>query len=293
MRLAINLPNFGAQIDAAGILTWAQTAQDAGFDTVLLSDHVALTDDAHRRSPAPFYECLTTLAWLAGQTTTIRIGAGVLIGSHRHPVHLAHATATLDRLSGGRLVLGIGVGWAAQAFDVLGVPFHQRGRLTDQTLTVLRQAWAADAITVPSKQGARRVHTGPRPVQQPGPPLWIGGNGSAAIRRTNRLGTAWHPLHPSRQRCLSGAAELATGRGFAPRVFFLPTEGEVPGPNRPLGLGSLSQIRGDLEFLAGLGADPIVLDTDPGDQRLRRSLNDDLGLIRLAGQTFAAATVAS
>ncbi|WP_152599813.1 LLM class flavin-dependent oxidoreductase, partial [Rhodococcoides fascians] len=130
MRYGLNLPNFGPQIDPDGILAWATTAEAAGFDNVLLSDHVVLTDDAHRRSPAPFYECLATLSWLAGQTHTIRLGSGVLIGSHRHPAHLAHATATIDTLSGGRLIVGVGVGSTSQAFDVLGVPYHQRGRLT-------------------------------------------------------------------------------------------------------------------------------------------------------------------
>lgn len=110
MKYGINLPNFGPQIDPDGILAWARTAESAGFDNVLLSDHVVLTEDAHGRSPSPFYECLATLSWLAGQTESIRLGSGVLIGSHRHPAHLAHATATIDRLSGGRLIVGVGVG---------------------------------------------------------------------------------------------------------------------------------------------------------------------------------------
>ncbi|MGC0366529.1 putative F420-dependent oxidoreductase [Rhodococcus sp. 27YEA15] len=286
MKFAVNLPNFGPQMDHNGIERWARTAEDAGFDAVLLSDHVALTEDANRRSPAPFYECLSTLAWLAGRTTTIRLGSGVLIGPHRHPVHLAHATATIDQLSGGRLIVGIGVGWTAEAFDVLGVPFRERGRLTDRTLEVLHRVWTADVVTVPGTVADHRVHTGPRPAQVPHPPVWIGGNGPAAVARTNRYGTAWHPLHPSRQRCVSAVGQLAEGREFAPRVYFLPTRNAVADPDRPLGYGSLDQIADDLAFLSDLGAAHVVLDTDPGDQRLRRTLDEDLALMTLASASF-------
>ncbi|OZE95428.1 F420-dependent oxidoreductase [Rhodococcus sp. 14-2686-1-2] len=287
MRYGLNLPNFGPQIDPDGILAWATTAEAAGFDNVLLSDHVVLTDDAHRRSPAPFYECLATLSWLAGQTHTIRLGSGVLIGSHRHPAHLAHATATIDTLSGGRLIVGVGVGSTSQAFDVLGVPYHQRGRLTDDTLDTLVAAWSSETYGALGASGTpRRVHGGPLPAQTPHPPLWIGGNGPAAIARTNRVGTGWHPLHPSRQLCAAGADALDDGKDFVPRIYFLPTETPVQSPNRPLGYGSVEQIHSDIDFLEGLGAGTVVLDTDPGDQRLRRSTEHDLELVRFAGENL-------
>ena len=284
MKYGINLPNFGPHIDPNGILAWARTAEAAGFDNILLSDHVVLTDDAHGRSPAPFYECLSTLSWLAGQTESIRLGSGVLIGSHRHPAHLVHATSTIDRLSGGRLIVGVGVGWTAQAFDVLGVPFHRRGRMTDATLDTLRAAWSAETYETAGISGTlRRIHGGPLPVQKPHPPLWIGGNGQAALDRTNTLGTGWHPLHPSRQLCVSGSGALDDDKEFVPRIYFLPTDTPVDLPNRPLGYGAIEQILDDIGFLADLGTRTIVLDTDPGDQRLRQSTEHDLELVRYAG----------
>lgn len=287
MKYGINLPNFGPQIDPDGILAWARTAESVGFDNILLSDHVVLTDDAHRRSPAPFYECLATLSWLAGQTDSIRLGSGVLIGSHRHPAHLAHATATIDRLSGGRLIVGVGVGWTAQAFDVLGVPFHRRGRMTDATLETLRAAWSSETYETAGASGTpRRVHGGPLPVQTPHPPLWIGGNGPAALDRANTLGTGWHPLHPSRQLCTAGSHALDEGKEFVPRIYFLPTDTPIESPNRPLGYGSIEQIHTDIEFLTEVGASTVVLDTDPGDQRLRRSTAHDLELVRYAGEVL-------
>lgn len=286
VRYGLNLPNFGPQIDPQGILEWTLTAQEFGFDTVLLSDHVVLTDDAHRRSPAPFYECLATLSWLAASTTTIRLGTGVLIGSHRHPAHLAHATATIDQLSGGRLTVGIGVGWASEAFDVLAVPYGRRGRLTDAALDTLVSAWTSDTYIAAGERGSHRVHSGPRPLQRPHPPLWIGGNGQAALDRTNRIGTGWHPLHPSRHVSIAGSRYLDDGKEFVPRIYFLPTESPVHAPNRPLGYGSLDQIRDDVDFLRELGAALIVLDTDPGDQTIRRSTAEDLELVRLAGSAL-------
>ncbi|OZC74366.1 F420-dependent oxidoreductase [Rhodococcus sp. 06-462-5] len=287
MKYGINLPNFGPQIDPDGILAWARTAESVGFDNVLLSDHVVLTEDAHGRSPSPFYECLATLSWLAGQTETIRLGSGVLIGSHRHPAHLAHATATIDRLSGGRLIVGVGVGWTAQAFDVLGVPFDRRGRMTDATLDTLRAAWSSETYESVGASGTPRlVHAGPLPLQKPHPPLWIGGNGRAALDRTNALGTGWHPLHPSRQLCIAGSTALDEGKEFVPRIYFLPVDSPVDSPNRPLGYGSIEQILEDIEFLAELDTGTIVLDTDPGDQRRRRSTAHDLELVRYAGEVM-------
>ncbi|WP_028477049.1 TIGR03619 family F420-dependent LLM class oxidoreductase [Nocardia sp. CNY236] len=286
MKYGINLPNFGPQITPAGMVTWATEAERAGFDAVLVSDHVALTDDAHRRSPAPFFDSLATLAWLAGQTSTIRLGAGVLIGTHRHPIALARATATIDQLSGGRFIAGVGAGWAPAAFDVLGVPFDERGRLTDGVLDILVAAWTSATIEYPGMQAAHRIHTGPKPAQLPHPPLWIGGNGAAALARVNRIGTAWHPLHPSRKTCAAGTQRLLKGKLFAPRVFFLPAADPIPDAIRPLGYGTPGQIRADMKFLGDLGADTIVLDTDPGDQRLRRSWQEDLELLRLAAEVL-------
>ncbi|APA99974.1 TIGR03619 family F420-dependent LLM class oxidoreductase [Nocardia seriolae] len=284
MKYGVNLPNFGPQMTPEGMLCWTREAERVGFDSVLVSDHVALTDDANRRSPAPFFESLSTLAWLAGQTATVRLGTGVLIGSHRHPIDLAHTTATIDALSGGRLIVGVGVGWARAAFDVLGVPFEQRGRITDQVLETLVAAWSAPSIEYPGARSIRRVHTEPRPVQQPHPPLWIGGNGPPAIERVNRFGTAWHPLHPNRATCRHGVRNLKPDTLFAPRVFFLPTAETVAEAGRPLGYGAPHQIREDMEFLRELGADTVVLDTDPGDQRLRRHWREDVRLVRLAAE---------
>jgi alkanesulfonate monooxygenase SsuD/methylene tetrahydromethanopterin reductase-like flavin-dependent oxidoreductase (luciferase family) len=142
VQLGVNVPNFGPGTDPDVLRRWALTVEGLGFDLLMVSDHVAVTPDVAEQYPAPFYEPFTTLAWLAGVTHGIRLGTTVLIVPYRHPLLTARMAANLNDLSGGRLVLGVGVGWARQEFDALGVPFRERGRLTDLHLLAIRAAWA-------------------------------------------------------------------------------------------------------------------------------------------------------
>src|SRR5260370_16219378 len=143
----------------------AQTVEGLGFDLLMVSDHIAVTPDVAEQYPAPFYEPFTTLAWLAGITSGVRLGTTVLIVPYRHPLLIARMAANLNQLSGGRLVLGVGAGWARQEFEALGVPFRQRGSLTDEYLQALRNAWDND-------EGYRRRRI----------PIWDGGNTRACLR---------------------------------------------------------------------------------------------------------------
>lgn len=285
MKLGVNLPNFGPATTPEVLLRWARKAEDLGFHTLLVSDHVALTDDANRRSPAPFYEAFTTLAWLAGQTTTLHLGTGVVIAPHRHPLLLARMASTLDTLSGERLVLGVGVGWTRLAFDALGVPFQQRGRLTDQTLEALRALGSSDVVEV----NGHRVHTGPLPRRRT--PIWVGGNSMAALRRAVRFGDAWHPLWPRIPVLAQVRQELAglgrPGPALAPRIALDLTERPLPEQSRFPGQGTVEQVRSDFHALAELGVEHVVVDTDTGDQRRRRPVDEELDLLEaLTQQVF-------
>src|ERR1700677_2423477 len=166
VRLGGNVPKIGPGARPDVLLRWAQTAEGLGLDLLMLSDHVAVTPDVAEQYPAPFYEPFTTLSWLAGRTSGIRLGTTVLIVPYRHPLLVARMAANLNDLSGGRLVLGVGVGWARQEFAALGVAYRDRGALTDEHLTAIRQAWQDD-------QDYRGGQI----------PLWIGGNSDAALRR--------------------------------------------------------------------------------------------------------------
>ena len=262
MRLGVNVPNFGPGTNPDVLRRWALTVEGLGFDLLMVSDHIAVTPDVAEQYPAPFYEPFTTLSWLAGLTRGIRLGTTVLIVPYRHPLLVARMAANLNDLSGGRLVLGVGVGWAREEFGALGVPFRDRGRLTDEHLLAIRAAWQDDT-------DYRSGHI----------PLWIGGNSDAALRRAVRLGDAWHPL-----RFTPGWMAEAVGRltacaadqgrpapALMPRIALrlteVPVTASVSGGDRLAGHGTIDQIMADLGQLRSLGADTVVLDPFNGDHR--------------------------
>ncbi|MGN9844383.1 LLM class flavin-dependent oxidoreductase [Nonomuraea sp. H19] len=254
MRVGVNVPNFGPGTDPGVLRSWAQTVEGLGFDLLMVSDHVVVTPDVAEQYPAPFYEPFTTLAWLAGITGRVRLGTTVLIAPYRHPLLTARMAANLNQLSGGRLVLGVASGWARQEFAALGVPFDQRGKLTDDTLRAVRAA----------RDDIDDYRAGPIP-------LWIGGNSDAGIRRAVRLGDAWHPLRNTlpwlreavdRMKVIAGDQPVPA---FAPRIILRITGSPVTGPDRLAGEGTIDQVVEDLEQLRLLGAETVVLDPFDGD----------------------------
>jgi alkanesulfonate monooxygenase SsuD/methylene tetrahydromethanopterin reductase-like flavin-dependent oxidoreductase (luciferase family) len=262
VRLGVNVPNFGPGTNPDVLRRWALTVEGLGFDLLMVSDHIAVTPDVAEQYPAPFYEPFTTLSWLAGLTRGIRLGTTVLIVPYRHPLLIARMAANLNDLSGGRLVLGVGVGWAREEFGALGVPFRDRGRLTDEHLLAIRAAWQDET-------DYRSGHI----------PLWIGGNSDAALRRAVRLGDAWHPLRFTPGWMAEAAARLTAcaadqGRpapALMPRIALRLTEAPVTasisGGDRLAGHGTIDQIMADLGQLRSLGADTVVLDPFNGDHR--------------------------
>lgn len=247
MQLGVNVPNFGPGTDPGVLREWARIVEGLGFDLLMMSDHVAVTPDVAERYPAPFYEPFTTLSWLAGLTTRLRLGTTVLVLPYRHPLLVARMAANLDQLSGGRLVLGVGIGWARQEFDALGVPFTARGRLTDEHLATLRKAWREEA-------DGRTASI----------PVWVGGNSEAAIRRAIRFGDAWHPLRVTLPWLRSALANHSLP-AFAPRIALRLTTTPVDDPERLAGTGTIEQILDDLDQLRRLGADTVLLDPYHGD----------------------------
>jgi probable F420-dependent oxidoreductase len=164
----------------------ARAADDAGLDYVAVCDHVAIPADRAASMSTTWYDTVATLGWLAGITTTTRLLSHVYVPAYRHPLMTAKAFATLDELSGGRAILGIGAGHVEAEFDALGVPFAERGRLTDAAIDGIRAAWS-DEFGYPGF-GQR-----PRPRQPGGPPIWVGGSSAAALRRAATRGDGWLP----------------------------------------------------------------------------------------------------
>ena len=254
--MGVNVPNFGPGTEPGVLRHWAQTVEGLGFDLLMVSDHIAVTPDVAEQYPPPFYEPFTTLAWLAGLTDRIQLGTTVLIVPYRHPLLVARMAANLNDLSGGRLVLGVGVGWAVQEFDALGVPFRQRGKLTDDYLRTVRAAWA-------DQQDYRGGQI----------PIWVGGNSDAGLRRAVRLGEAWHPLRftmPWMREAVRRMTAFADEQrrpvpGLVPRIALRLTGSPVTAPERLAGEGTIDQVLDDLAELRLLGADTVVLDPFNGD----------------------------
>jgi probable F420-dependent oxidoreductase len=191
------------------LLRLAEAAERLGYDSFFVGDHVVLPSSA-RRSTYPYsvtgqmpggavqdcVEPITVLAWLAQATAKIAIGVSVLVVPCRNPLLTAKMLATVDVLSGGRVILGAGIGWLREEFAALQAPdFEARGRVTDEYLALMRRAWTTDPVSFEGHYyRVEDVHLLPKPVQRGGIPIWIGGHSPAAVRRAGRLGDAWHPI---------------------------------------------------------------------------------------------------
>ncbi len=192
MQLGIHLPHVGRKAGPAAIRRAAEQAEQLGFADVWVSEHIIIPRGAPYPPSALFYEPVLTLTWAAAYTSRVRLGTTVLVLPMRHPVPLAKELATLQNLSGGRLILGAGVGWLEAEFDALGVPFKERGRRMDEGIAMMRAVWSQDPVTFDSKWIPARIENMRAQPQPIAPiPIWIGGSSDAAIKRALRL-DGWH-----------------------------------------------------------------------------------------------------
>jgi len=187
VELGIAVRSMGPQSQPAPLLACARAAERAGLADVWVQDHVAIPPDDAEGSGGRYLDPLTALAWLAGQTTRIGLGTGVLILPYRPPLPTAKAVATVQELSGGRLRLGVGVGWMEAEFRALGVPHAGRGRIADETLAFLERCFAQDVV----RANEQEFLFLPRPSR---PPIYVGGSDERALRRAVRFGDGWMPM---------------------------------------------------------------------------------------------------
>jgi probable F420-dependent oxidoreductase len=275
MKLAINLLNFGEAATVENLQKWTDFAEANHFDALLISDHLAVTSDVASRYPAPFLDPFVLLAWAAARTTRIELGTTVAILPYRHPLHTARLAANIDVLSRGRFIFGVGVGWAKQEFATLSLDFEHRGSVASEYLEAIKICWASDVATFTGRfVSFSEVHTGPRPLRKPHPPIWVGGASDAALRRAIRYGTAWHPIRIRidwlRDVGYPRLKEIALAEGrpvpdLAPRISVQLASESVSEYGRVAGQGTLKQIKGDLDALSGMGATYVTLDTYSGD----------------------------
>jgi probable F420-dependent oxidoreductase len=274
MKFGINILNFGPGTDPHSLASWARFAEEVGYHLVMISDHVAITPDVQEGFPAPFYDPFITLAWLANIVQKAELGTTVAILPYRHPLLTARMAANIDQISGGRFILGTGVGWARQEFKALDVPYEKRGALTDEYLEIVKLCWANDVAAYQGRfTSFDQIHTGPRPIRPAGIPIWVGGSSDGALRRAVRFGDAWHPFRFTltwlRDEALPKLSRMAETEGkpmpaFCPRFSLQLTERPLPEDGRRPGLGSIDQVHADLKVIASLGAEYILLDTYSG-----------------------------
>lgn len=304
MKFGVNILNYGWVATPEHLRGWARFLEETGFHAALISDHIAVTPDVAEPYPAPFYDPFTTLSWFAGMTERIELGTTVTVLPYRNPLLTARVAANIDRFSDGRMILGVGVGWAEREYEALGLPFDKRGAITDEHLAAIHCLWGRDTASFDGEYVSfHDVSTGPRPVRSPHPPIWVGGASRAAIRRAVRYGTAWHPVFPTldwlRSEGLPALRETAQREqratpAFVPRIPVLLTDEPLEDEKRWPGEGTLDQIRSDLHAFAELGAEYVLLDTYRGtpdqlaepeqDQRTLELLAEHV--LDLRGQTL-------
>jgi probable F420-dependent oxidoreductase len=234
----------------------ARAAEELGYAHIWVSDHVLLPRESHVPGGHQL-DPLVSLGWLAASTERIGLGTSVLVLPHRGAAATAKALSTADWLAGGRLLVGVGVGWLRAELAALGVPFEERGRVTDATIRTLRELWAdqGEMTSWPTGAAGRRSAI----------PILVGGSSPAAIRRAALLGDGWHPLNPlpteladpvARYRALCERNGRPAGR-VVPRLFppRLP-----PGPERDALLGGdAAAAAAQLDAYAAAGADEVVI----------------------------------
>jgi probable F420-dependent oxidoreductase len=249
MTVGVHLPQAGPAASGEALRQAAVLAEQLGFRDVWLSDHLLIPTGADYPPSAYVFEPLTSMAWVAAATSTVRIGTTVLVLPTRNPIVVAKSVATIDQLSGGRLVLGTAAGWLEAEFDALGVPFAERGARTDEALEMLRVLWTEDHITRDFPvHGARFVSMRAKPQPLGHVPIWIGGHSDIAIRRAIRVGDGWHGGFVDPQQTARIAATLRAARSEPEFTISMRTRWDPLEDDADTILGELDDYRG-----AGVG----------------------------------------
>src|SRR5437764_5128123 len=295
MQIGFNLPISGPLSSPETMTRLAQQGEALGYDYLTLTDHVVLPNlrvpgypysesgEFFGEGPERRHEQLTSAAFIAAKTTRSRRVLAVMVVPHRPAMLAAKMLSTIDVLSGGRLVVGIGAGWLRAEFDaVVGPPFTERGRVTDEYLSAFRILWTEEA---PYFEGSWVKYDGisfePKPVQKPHPPIWVGGESGPLLRRAGRFGDAWYPIGSNSKHLLdtlpryrAGIArlrQLTAGAGREPAsvalTYRVKRYGEaVPEKasdgERRLFSGSSADIIADLLALRDLGVAAINIDLE-------------------------------
>ena len=298
MEFGCHLPIFGPAATRAGLLTFAREMERLGFDSLWASDHVVIPHTISSRYPysetgefplsadTTFLEPLTALAMVAGVTERARLGTTVLVLPHRHPVLAAKTLATLDHLSGGRVILGAGVGWMREEIELLGAPFDTRGAWSDEAIRIMRACWREERTRFKGRFFTfDDIGCFPKPVHGD-IPIWMGGHSKPALRRIAALADGWHAAFPTAAGLEAGLAELRAEcvtqkRRFEDLAITLRAGLSIrPGPggsNRKALQGTPEEIVADLRTFKALGVSHVLMEAS----------YRDLGQMTRTFETFA------
>ncbi len=245
MEIGVGIRNMGTQSTRQVMAGCARAAEEMGFESIWVVDHIAIPPDDAEGSGGRYLVVLATLAWLAGITERVRLGAGVLILPYRAALPTAKQVATVQELSGGRLVLGVGIGWMDAEFRALGLDRHARGRVSDETLDFFEACFAQDTVEANGQPFLFK----PRPAK---PPILIGGRAPYAIERAAKYGDGWFPVARTPKdvaAALPRYRELTAAAGKPP--------GQITASAR-LPLSDRAQASDLLDEYRGLGVDRLV-----------------------------------
>lgn len=288
VRFGFSLQGRGVLADREALGALARRAEALGYDSIFVTDRMLIpvaSTSGYPYSPTgafplgpdePWLEALTAVTWLATITQRIHVGTSVLVIPYRNPVHTARALATADYLSGGRVILGAGIGWWREEFEAVGVPFSERAARTLESLRIMKEIWTKPRVAFEGQFWRIEEAGGvrPHPAQRPHIPIWIGGHTEAALKRVVAIADGWHPLglrppvtlHPPEMaEAVRKLRDLAAAAGRDPRSITITFKGPVklggagPKDRTPL-TGSPAEIAEDLSAYAAAGVEHFVLD---------------------------------
>ena len=288
MDFGLHLPASSATVTAEDLVCFAQQAEALGFYCLTVADHVIVpknisvpypyTVDGKYPGTGYHLETLMTMGFLAGTTKRIRLITSVMILPYRNPIVTAKMLASLDVLSGGRVIVGAGVGWMKEEFETIRTePFEERGKVTDEYIAAFRELWTSDNPSFSGKYCSfSNILFLPKPVQKPTIPIWIGGHSKQAIRRAARLGDGWHPiggvptipLEPEDiARDMSMLREYAAKAGRDPKNIRVALKGSLfdrekqitPGKRRRF-IGNTEEVASDIRDYRAVGVDTMIFD---------------------------------